>query len=78
MLQRILMGSLIGAMIGCPAGAVGLLAWAVLREPFFLISIGFGLLGMLYTPLIGAVAGILLGAAVGAVIAMLSARQRAP
>jgi hypothetical protein len=71
MIQRILLGCFLGAVIGCPTGALGLLAWAILREPFFLISIGFGLLGMIYTPLIGGVAGSLFGCVLGGVLVML-------
>jgi hypothetical protein len=70
-LQRILLGCLLGLLIGCPTGALGLLAWALLREPFFLISIGFGFLGMLYTPLIGGVAGSLIGCVLGGVLVIL-------
>jgi hypothetical protein len=70
-LQSILLGCLLGTLIGCPTGALGLLAWALLREPFLLISIGFGFLGMLYTPLIGSVAGSLIGCILGGVLVML-------
>jgi hypothetical protein len=70
-LLRILMGCLLGCVIGCPAGALGLLAWAIFRDPFFLISIGSGFLGVVYTPLIGGVVGVILGGVVGGVLAAL-------
>ena len=74
---RILGACLLGAMIGCPAGALGLLAWALFRDPFFLISVGSGLLGVLYTPLVGGTAGTLVGAVVGGVLTALGSRRRA-
>jgi hypothetical protein len=76
-LLRILMGCLLGCVIGCPAGALGLLAWAILRDPFFLVSIGSGFLGVLYTPLVGGMAGILLGGVIGGVLMALPPRHRA-
>jgi hypothetical protein len=76
-LQRVLLGCLLGMMIGCPAGALGLLAWAIFRDAFFLVSIGSGLLGLVYTPLIGGAAGSLVGAIVGGVLVALLSRRRA-
>jgi hypothetical protein len=76
-LQRILLACLLGGVIGCPAGALGLLAWAIFRDPFFLVSIGSGFLGVIYTPLIGGVVGVVLGAVVGGVLVALLPRRRA-
>jgi len=76
-LQRILLGCLLGGVIGCPAGALGLLIWAIFRDPFFLVSIGSGFLGLIYTPLIGGVAGVLLGGVIGGVLMALPPRHRA-
>jgi hypothetical protein len=76
-LQRILLACLLGAIIGCPAGALGLLAWAIFRDPFFLISIGSGFLGLIYTPLIGGVAGMFLRCVVGGVLVALLPQRRA-
>jgi len=66
---HILLGSFLGVIIGCPIGALCLTVWAILREPIAFFSIGFGFLGVIYVPLIGGLAGAIVGSVAGGMIA---------
>src|SRR5262245_535284 len=67
--RRILIGCGLGLLIGCPIGALGLLLSSIAGRGIPLISVGFGLLGLLYVPLIGGVAGGIIGSIIGAILA---------
>jgi hypothetical protein len=67
--SRIGMGCGLGLIIGCPIGALGLLLSSILGRGIPLISVGFGLFGLLYVPLIGSVAGGIIGSIIGSALA---------
>jgi hypothetical protein len=66
--SRILLGGCAGLIAGMLLGAIALLVWGILRGG--LLSVGFGLLGFFYLPLIGGVVGGLCGSVLGLLLAL--------
>jgi hypothetical protein len=63
----ILLGCFFGLIAGAFIGAIGLLIWGILSGS--VISVGFGLLGLVYLPIGGAVGGGIIGSILGACLA---------
>lgn len=75
-LPLILIGCASGLIVGALIGALGLLAWGF--ESGAVISVGFGLLGLVYLLLAGGTGGGLIGSVLGALLVWIALARLAP